>query len=272
MVLGTGSTVDVVGQRIPFGSPVALGGAASDGVLSSGARADHAHDATLAYTTVSPAGSSQTLSMASKDVAAFDITLSAASCAITLSNFLAGKLGICILRFHQDATGSRAVTFTNTITYPSGTYAPVTPTPANSVWQWVVWTPDGGTTLYMDHGQPIRNRRVYISGALANGTATVPHRVKVDSRIVEVTPSVRVTPSGGTLLADLNRGAGNGAASSLYTTQANRPSVAAGSLTNGSVTLPDSTLLAPNDYLTVDMDAAFSATDFELIVKTVDAV
>jgi len=54
-------------------------------------------------------------------------------------------------------------------------------------------------------------------------------------------------------IVDVNLGATPGAATTIYSTQANRPSVAAGS-TIGTATIPDTVLVSQDDVLTVDID------------------
>lgn len=67
--------------------------------------------------------------------------------------------------------------------------------------------------------------------------------------------SVGVAPAGASVIIDVNK---NG--TSLFTTQANRPTIAAASNTSGNVTTMDVTTVAAGEYLTVDIDQVGSTT------------
>jgi hypothetical protein len=73
-------------------------------------------------------------------------------------------------------------------------------------------------------------------------------------------------PSSTAAVCDLNK---NG--TTVYSTQANRPSVSAGSNTNNSITLPDILNVDAGDYLTADVDTASSAGYLGLAVTTIEA-
>lgn len=66
--------------------------------------------------------------------------------------------------------------------------------------------------------------------------------------------AVNTPPGGAPVVVDVNR---NGV--SIYTTQPNRPSIAAGQ-NSATGNNPDVTTFAAGDYLTVDVDAVGSAT------------
>ena len=67
--------------------------------------------------------------------------------------------------------------------------------------------------------------------------------------IASVRASVETAPSGGSVVIDVNK---NG--TTIFTTQANRPTIATTALTSGKVTAIDVTSFADGDYLTVDID------------------
>lgn len=102
-----------------------------------------------------------------------------------------------------------------------------------------------------------------VSGAVSVGTGR--HRIYNDTEatllIAGVRASVGVAPSGLPLIIDVNR---NG--SSIFATQANRPSVAVGANTSGKVTTADVTSYAPGDWLTADVDQAGTGTQ-DLVVQ-----
>lgn len=82
--------------------------------------------------------------------------------------------------------------------------------------------------------------------------------------ILGVTAIVNTAPSGAAIIIDLNI---NGV--TAYTTQANRPTIAAGA--NASTeTVPDVTAIAAGDYLTVDIDQVGSTAagaDLTVVVR-----
>jgi hypothetical protein len=99
---------------------------------------------------------------------------------------------------------------------------------------------------------------VYPVTFLASGTLTVgankAHEFPVvfDAgalpTIVSVTTRVKTAPTGQALLVDVNK---NG--TTIFTTQGNRPSIAAGAKTS-AIMVPDVTVLASLDILSVDVD------------------
>lgn len=89
----------------------------------------------------------------------------------------------------------------------------------------------------------------FASGALTLSTGTT--RIYNDSgetlTILSVRASVGSAPTGGPVTVDVNK---NGV--TIYTTQANRPTIAAGSVT--SKTVPDVTTIADGEFFTIDID------------------
>jgi hypothetical protein len=78
------------------------------------------------------------------------------------------------------------------------------------------------------------------------------------------TVSLGVAPTGTSVILDVNK---NG--TTIFTTQANRPTVAAGAVV-GSVTPPDVTSFAPGDRITVDVDqvgSTFAGTNLVVVLR-----
>lgn len=89
------------------------------------------------------------------------------------------------------------------------------------------------------------------AGTVATGTGTF--RIYNDSgatqTIAAVRASVGTAPTGASLIVDINK---NG--TTIFSTQANRPTIAISGNTSGKVTNMDVTTWADGDYLTVDVD------------------
>ena len=86
------------------------------------------------------------------------------------------------------------------------------------------------------------------AGALATKTGTFRFYVDRASTIAYARASVGTAPTGATLICDVNK---NG--TTIFTTQANRPTIAISGNTDESG-VPDVTALADGDYLEVDID------------------
>lgn len=96
------------------------------------------------------------------------------------------------------------------------------------------------------------------TGTLAVQTGT--HRLYNDTGIAWTIISVRATvgtsPAGASVIIDVNK---NG--TTIFTTQANRPTIAAAANTSGKVTNMNVTSVADGEYLTVDVDQVGSTTN-----------
>ncbi len=96
------------------------------------------------------------------------------------------------------------------------------------------------------------------TGTLAVQTGT--HRLYNDTGIAWTIVSVRATvgtsPAGASVIIDVNK---NG--TTIFTTQANRPTIAAAANTSGKVTNMNVTSVADGEYLTVDVDQVGSTTN-----------
>lgn len=101
----------------------------------------------------------------------------------------------------------------------------------------------------------IERERVFeVPGTLAVGARGLRYYPDFAGTVIGVRASVGVAPSGAAVVVDLNK---NGA--SVYTTQANRPTIAAGTNTVAAA-LPDDASVATGDYFTIDVDAVGSTT------------
>jgi len=87
------------------------------------------------------------------------------------------------------------------------------------------------------------------SGTLTTTTGLLRVPIHATGTIVSVRAMVTTAPTGSGVIIDLNK---NG--TTMYTTQANRPTIAA-SANSVNATLPDVTSLSAGDYLTVDIDS-----------------
>ncbi|MGH3375974.1 MAG: hypothetical protein ACRDP6_14645 [Actinoallomurus sp.] len=84
---------------------------------------------------------------------------------------------------------------------------------------------------------------------ISTGKGRIYNDTGVTLTIRSVRASVGTAPTGASLIVDVNK---NG--TTIFTTQANRPTVAISGNTSGKVTNMDVTTLADGDYITVDID------------------
>lgn len=87
-----------------------------------------------------------------------------------------------------------------------------------------------------------------ISGTLAVSTGAMRYYFDGNYTITNVLASVSTAPTGASVIFDVNK---NG--TTIFSTQGNRPTIAASGFTDLSST-PDVTTLASGDYITVDID------------------
>jgi hypothetical protein len=97
----------------------------------------------------------------------------------------------------------------------------------------------------VEHGAPLA---FTISGALSVGPRPIPMPVLRAGKITAVASSIGVTPVGGRVVADIHL---NG--TTIFTNQANRPTVMAGESVS-EVTTPDIQDVVPGDVLTFHVD------------------
>lgn len=87
-----------------------------------------------------------------------------------------------------------------------------------------------------------------IGGALQTGAGTVRFPVWRAITVLNVTLQLGTAPAGASVIVDVNK---NG--TTIFTTQLNRPTVAAAA-TQDLASVPDVTGYAAGDYITVDVD------------------
>ena len=93
-----------------------------------------------------------------------------------------------------------------------------------------------------------------VVGTLTTGTDKAPTIcAPCTLTIVKVKICVKTAPTGAALIVDVNKGG-----TTIFTTQENRPQIAAGA-TSGDSGTPDVTSLVEGDKLTVDIDAIGSS-------------
>ena len=103
-----------------------------------------------------------------------------------------------------------------------------------------------------------------VEGAVAPASLPLEWSVPGPMTIDHVYLRCKDTPSGGSIIVDVNK---NG--STIFSTQANRPKIAAGDKSGASGT-PDVTSVTTNDYLTADVDEAgsiFAGTNLTIHVR-----
>jgi hypothetical protein len=84
-------------------------------------------------------------------------------------------------------------------------------------------------------------------GILAVETGTARFRFPAAATLIGVSASVNTAPTGASVIVDVHK---NG--TTVYTTQANRPAIAASEFA-AAETAPDVTSIAAGDYITVDV-------------------
>lgn len=104
---------------------------------------------------------------------------------------------------------------------------------------WKAAVGSGGTST-QTFGQP---------GTLSTGLGAVPFIFPFAATINGAVAAVGTAPTGASLICDVNL---NG--TTIYTTQANRPTIAAGQTKTSSMPAPDVTGVSAFDVLTVDID------------------
>jgi hypothetical protein len=103
-----------------------------------------------------------------------------------------------------------------------------------------------------------------VPGVLAAATGSVPMRYGRTATITAVRATVYgSTPAGASIIVDVNK---NG--TTIFTTQANRPTITAGN-SNATVGAIGVTSIAANDVLTIDIDQVGSTTPGSNLVVTI---
>lgn len=102
------------------------------------------------------------------------------------------------------------------------------------------------------------------SGNAAVVTGTHRGPIPFNCTITAIMVMVGTAPTGASIIVDVNK---NGV--TVFTTQANRPTIAASANSSGVVTNMDVTSLAAGDYLTVDIDqvgSTVTGADISVVV------
>jgi hypothetical protein len=149
------------------------------------------------------------------------------------------------------------MSFTRTITWSdgSGGGTPLTATRLNTAFQEAGDYATVQATLVLPFA---------MSGSIFTVTGTMRYRFPVAATLLGVSASIGTAPTGASVIADVNK---NG--TTIFSTQGNRPTIAAG--TNAaSETTPNTTSLSAGDYLTIDIDQVGSTvpgSDLVVVVR-----
>lgn len=110
------------------------------------------------------------------------------------------------------------------------------------------WVEPNGAVRAPNLGQTLTYS---LAGTVSTGTgkARLYNDTGVPLTIRAVRASVGTAPTGASLIVDVNKGG-----TTIFTTQANRPTIAAGTNTSGKVTAINVTTLNDGEYVTVDID------------------
>jgi len=104
---------------------------------------------------------------------------------------------------------------------------------------------------------------VYIDGTLTAASGMARVTMPCSGRITGVTAAVKTAPTGAALIFDINKSAGGAASATIFSTQASRPSIAAGAVATTVVAIPSTTALATfaaGQVFTIDVDQIGSGT------------
>lgn len=93
------------------------------------------------------------------------------------------------------------------------------------------------------------------AGALATGTGVSRFLLPAPGTLISVAAAVNTPSTGTSIICDVNK---NG--TTIFTTQANRPTIAINGHATTSSPTPDVTAFVAGDYLTVDIDQIGSGT------------
>jgi len=93
------------------------------------------------------------------------------------------------------------------------------------------------------------------SGVLTTGTGVSRYRFPFTALVLGVSAAVATAPAGADIIIDVNK---NG--TTIFTTQANRPTITAGTNATTTEAVPDVPAIAIGEYLTVDRDQIGSGT------------
>lgn len=106
------------------------------------------------------------------------------------------------------------------------------------------------------------------AGTLTVGAGTGRFQMPSAGVIVGVGAAINTTPTGANLICDVNK---NG--TTMFTTQANRPTILANANATAASAVPDVVTFAAGDYLTVDIDQVGSTiAGADLVVQVTFAL
>jgi hypothetical protein len=103
------------------------------------------------------------------------------------------------------------------------------------------------------------------AGALTVSTGVGRFPFPFPATLISVTAMVNTIPTGANLILDVNK---NG--TTIFTTQANRPTINNGASATASAAVPNVTAMAAGDYLTVDVDqigSGVAGSDLTVVVR-----
>ncbi len=152
----------------------------------------------------------------------------------------------------HDSTILRPVDLEGTIVLEQGTRGPTGPTGATGATGPTGAT--GATGATGPQGPTGGFYQVYtVNGTLSVGSGAQRFYMPSSATVTRVRASASQAPVGASIIVDVNL---NG--TTIFTTQANRPTIAAGDNTDTSI--PDVTSVVAGDYLTIDIDQVGSTT------------
>jgi hypothetical protein len=109
-----------------------------------------------------------------------------------------------------------------------------------------------------------------VSGTVVEGQGVTPITLSGAWVLDSVTLAITTAPTGRSLIVDVNKGTGAGAATTIFGTAANKPTITAGSTRDFSPSTDASvTIFASGDYLTIDIDQAGSTVPGSDLTVTV---
>jgi hypothetical protein len=101
-------------------------------------------------------------------------------------------------------------------------------------------------------------------GTLAVGAGVARFPLPYPATIVSVQTAVGTAPTGASLIVDVNK---NG--TTIFSTQGNRPTIAAAGFLSGTAT-PNTTAMTAGDYFTIDVDqvgSTIAGADLTVIIR-----
>lgn len=103
------------------------------------------------------------------------------------------------------------------------------------------------------------------AGPISVGPGVGRFLLPAGATIIGVVATINTAPTGAAVIVDVNK---NGA--SIFTTQANRPQIAASATKTAATAVPDVTVCAAGDYLSVDVDQVGSTVaGSDLVVEVI---